>query len=327
MESDQRELFTTLLSRVSRSFYLTMRVLPRPIRPQISLAYLLARATDTIADTRMVPRAKRIAVLREMQSLTRVPVLGTVAEQQALPAERELLERLPECLDLLDRMSAADRRLIQHVLGTIIQGQIFDLERFPGETEHELTALRDDRELEQYTYMVAGCVGEFWTEICRLHLKPVAHWDTTQAQRGVRFGKGLQLINILRDIPADLRRGRCYLPVAEPQRLLEPAGFELIREEYHRWLDRAVEHLDVAWEYVQQIPAGQWRLRLACVWPIWIGQKTIARLRPVNPFAATRPVKITRSEVYRLMLSSGWRCLWEPWLSRQFRRLRTATVR
>ena len=47
-------MLTSLLKEVSRSFYLTMRVLPSAIRPQIGLAYLLARTTDTIADTEIV---------------------------------------------------------------------------------------------------------------------------------------------------------------------------------------------------------------------------------------------------------------------------------
>jgi farnesyl-diphosphate farnesyltransferase len=48
---------TDLLKATSRSFYLTLRVLPAAVRPQISLAYLLARTTDTIADTEIVPLA------------------------------------------------------------------------------------------------------------------------------------------------------------------------------------------------------------------------------------------------------------------------------
>ena len=31
---------------------------------------------------------------------------------------------------------------------------------------------------------------------------------------GIRYGKGLQLVNILRDIPQDLRNGRCYIPLS-----------------------------------------------------------------------------------------------------------------
>src|SRR6266446_1521302 len=61
------ELLTTLLREVSRSFYLTMRVLPGAIRPQIGLAYLLARTADTIADTELVPLTQRLDALRSLR--------------------------------------------------------------------------------------------------------------------------------------------------------------------------------------------------------------------------------------------------------------------
>jgi len=67
MSTTQAELIGPLLRDVSRSFYLTLRVLPKEIRPQVSLAYLLARATDTIADTKAVPRAKRVFALQQLR--------------------------------------------------------------------------------------------------------------------------------------------------------------------------------------------------------------------------------------------------------------------
>ena len=51
MAESPQKVLNGLLQGVSRSFYLTLRVLPGSIRPQIGLAYLLARTTDTIADT------------------------------------------------------------------------------------------------------------------------------------------------------------------------------------------------------------------------------------------------------------------------------------
>ncbi len=60
--------FTKLLKQVSRSFYLTLRILPDAIRPQIGLAYLLARATDTIADTSLVPVDRRLEALRDLKN-------------------------------------------------------------------------------------------------------------------------------------------------------------------------------------------------------------------------------------------------------------------
>src|SRR5438034_3469826 len=60
-------LLTSLLKQVSRSFYLTLRFLPGSIRPQIGVAYLLARATDTIADTAIVPLPARLEALEVLR--------------------------------------------------------------------------------------------------------------------------------------------------------------------------------------------------------------------------------------------------------------------
>ena len=65
MEYSSNQMLTALLRDVSRSFYLTLRVLPAAIRPQIGLAYLLARTTDTIADTELVPVEGRLAALEK----------------------------------------------------------------------------------------------------------------------------------------------------------------------------------------------------------------------------------------------------------------------
>jgi farnesyl-diphosphate farnesyltransferase len=327
MTTSRTELIGPLLRNVSRSFYLTLRVLPRDIRPQISLAYLLARATDTIADTKAVPRAKRVVALQELQNLSHVPDLGAIAEHQTSAAEARLLERLEDCVIALEQFDEADDRRIQALLKIIISGQIFDLQRFPGETDKEVVALSDDGELDRYTYMVAGCVGEFWTKMCIAHLPTLRAWNANEmCQLGVRFGKGLQLVNVLRDIPKDLRIGRCYLPVSEPQALLDPRNFDAVRKLYTRWLDAAVEHLDAGWQYTMRIPRPQTRLRLACVWPIWIGLMTIARLRAQNPLDPTRRVKISRGEVYGVMAHSLLACRSDNALNRRYGSLRAAAA-
>src|ERR1019366_7770231 len=61
------ESFQHLLKATSRSFYLTLRVLPARVRPQIGLAYLPAPTTDTIADTEIVPLAQRLDTLQELR--------------------------------------------------------------------------------------------------------------------------------------------------------------------------------------------------------------------------------------------------------------------
>ena len=61
--SGEAELFA-LLKGVSRSFYISVRFLPKRIRMAIALGYLLARASDTIADTNRLPPAERIEFLK-----------------------------------------------------------------------------------------------------------------------------------------------------------------------------------------------------------------------------------------------------------------------
>jgi farnesyl-diphosphate farnesyltransferase len=231
-------------------------------------------------------------------------------------AERVLLQRIPEALEVLDHSQVWQKECIRTVLETIVGGQILDLDRFgairPGQG---VVALPNAETLEDYTYRVAGCVGEFWTRVCRNQLFPAASLDDAAFQAdGIRFGKGLQLINILRDLPKDLQAGRCYLPCDElareglvPADLLDPAVEDRLRPMYNRWLLQAEGHLAAGWNYVRSIPPGQVRVRLACAWPILIGLQTLRRLRAPGVLDARRRVKISRSDVRSILWATLWR--------------------
>jgi farnesyl-diphosphate farnesyltransferase len=128
---------------------------------------------------------------------------------------------------------------------------------------------------------------------------------------GIRFGKGLQLVNILRDLPRDLQAGRCYLPEQplralglSPGDLLVPAQYPLLQPLYGQYLDVAESHLSAGWAYTLSIPRGCIRLRLACAWPILIGMQTLAKLRNANPLDVQQRIKISRSEVRAVVLKS-----------------------
>jgi farnesyl-diphosphate farnesyltransferase len=289
-----------LLKATSRSFYLTLRVLPARVRPQIGLAYLLARTTDTIADTELVPLPQRLDALHELRERilgqSSAPLnFGELAQRQNVSAERLLLERAGDSLALLQTLSTEDLKLVRDVLATITSGQELDLRRFANSSADKITALETDAELDDYTYRVAGCVGGFWTRICRAHL----------------FGKGLQLVNILRDLPADLKKGRCYLPMQKlepaklfPETLLSPANEAKFLPFYHSCLDEAQSHLRAGWNYTNTLPFGQFRVRLACAWPILLGVKTIQKLRSANVMELRKRVKVSRGEVRGILLRS-----------------------
>ena len=304
-----------LLKQTSRSFYLTLRVLPATVRPQIGLAYLLARTTDTIADTELVPVEKRLEALQKLRDRilgksTSPLDFGELARQQGSPAEGVLLEKCEDTLSLLQGCFKTDQELIRSVLDVITSGQELDLKRFANASQKNIVALQSDAELDDYTYRVAGCVGEFWTRICRAELFPKPLWENAGLLAdGVRFGKGLQLVNILRDLPADLSKGRCYMPADElskadlvPADLLQPSNEPRFRPLYNRYLDMAEAHLAAGWHYTNTIPRSRLRMRLACAWPILIGIETTKRLRLENPLDAAKRIKINRAEVRAILL-------------------------
>lgn len=306
-----------LLARTSRSFYLTLRVLPAAVRPQIGLAYLLARTTDTIADTGIISVEQRLAALQKLRQRIRSESVvalefGELARQQGSPAERTLLEQCEETLAALAGLPIHDAQLVRAVLETITSGQELDLRRFACASAGSIVALHTDAELDDYTYRVAGCVGEFWTKMCRAHLFPNAELDEAQLLTdAVRFGKGLQLVNILRDLPVDLRQGRCYLPAERlagvgllPADLLKPENEPRLRPLYHGYLNLAQAHLAAGWAYTSALPRGQVRVRLACSWPILIGVRTLVRLRSANVLDAAQRVKVNRAEVRGIILRS-----------------------
>ena len=314
-----------LLKQVSRSFYISIRVLPREIRPQIGLTYILARTTDTAADTRSAPTPLRRAALHRMRTEIAAAAAGDAVHgsdfrdlSEGMPQiDRALIERFPDALGRLRRCSAPDRRRIGDVLGSITGGQEIDLSRFGEATVEHIAALDTDAELDDYTYQVAGCVGEFWTKMCQAHLFPEVNVaDAFLFERGVRFGKGLQLVNILRDLPRDLRQGRSYIPLAplaernlSPESLLDPASMKTFRPLYDHYLQQAEEYLAAGRDYVDALPRRQLRVRLACTLPMLIGTETLARLRTANVLDDRYTIKVSRPDVRRLIFASLLYCL------------------
>jgi farnesyl-diphosphate farnesyltransferase len=188
--------------------------------------------------------------------------------------------------------------------------------------------LGKNSDLDDYTYRVAGCVGEFWTRICRAHVFPNARLeDKVLLEQSVRFGKGLQLVNILRDIAADLRLGRCYLPLEKltevgltPDALLDPRNESKLRPVYNQYLELACEHLMAGWAYTTALPWKNARVRLACAWPILIGLETVKLLRKSNVLEPAQRAKINRKAVKKWIwrsvfyypVPSLWRALAQP---------------
>src|SRR5216110_860305 len=234
-----------------------------------------------------------------------INLIASFISLQLNKSERQLLESLPDCLDWLEQLEEADRNDIRLVLEKITRGQILDLQRFNN--PQEIRALTTAADLDEYTYLVAGCVGEFWTRLCFRHVRNFATLgEDEMLALGKRYGMALQLINVLRDAGADLRAGRCYFPEYElsaahltpVQILSEPERFQPI---YRSWLEKAKRGVECGMQYSRAIQ--NWRVRAATVLPALIGARTLALLDAAGLTALQRVVKVPRREVRTMMLS------------------------
>jgi len=319
--SSHRGLLGPLLRDVSRSFYLTLRVLPASLRVPVGLAYLLARAADTIADTQLLPPPHRLQLLLAFRAQVAGPaedarlreIEAALTAHQQDSSERLLLQSLVPAVRLLDKLSEADRGEVRAVVTTLTRGMEMDLATFPLENSGKVAALRNMEELDRYIFLVAGCVGEFWTRITLAHTPALGGWDAAEmCARGVRFGKALQLTNVLRDCPRDLRIGRCYFPSDKlaqvglrPEDLLKAENSARARPILRELLLVALDHYREALRYTLAIPRRCVRLRLACLWPVLIGLPTLGQLaRRPDWLEPGRPARVAQGFVNRMLVLS-----------------------
>lgn len=261
------------------------------------MGYLLARASDTLADSAAAPAEARLLCLdwfarsaagEEPAPRWPLPVLNAVGD----PRERRLLEAAGDLLEWLEKLPPGEAALVREVVAIIIGGQRLDLQRFANADAAHPAVLACAEELDDYTWRVAGCVGAFWTKLGFLTLG--AGFSSSPPDKlldgAIEYGKGLQLVNILRDLPADLKTGRCYLPVADPLDAEELMAAAL------PWIRKARGQVGRGMEYAAALESR--RLRAASGLPARIAVETLDRLEAADWDRWCRGVKVPRRRVY-----------------------------
>jgi farnesyl-diphosphate farnesyltransferase len=211
-----------LLEKTSRTFALSIPVLPEPTRRQVMIAYLLFRIADTFEDAAHWPPEKRIEALDEFRDLlgdfssgkaSRLAEKWTAAGASPHPGYCELIAQAPF---VIDAFSALDPEAIASIGGHVSRSAE-GMAGFVARSEGGILALRDLEDLRAYCYAVAGIVGEMLSELFLLKrdiLIPAAPYLRTRA---AKFGEALQLVNILKDASVDVSEGRSYLPKGVPR--------------------------------------------------------------------------------------------------------------
>jgi 4,4'-diapophytoene synthase len=331
------------LPAVSRTFALVIPVLPHPVVVPVLVAYLLCRMADTIEDDPAIDGEAKSGLVEELIGLcseSRRPVrrldafLARWRACQSLPdtPDGRLMEGAGQVLDVLDALPRLPREAVVRCVRVMARGMAeIARRRLELSGGHSLLVLGRIRELEEYCYYVAGTVGEMLTAVFAWYSPRVRLRIRRLASRAVSFGQGLQLTNILKDVYEDLCRGFCWIPRElqaryglEPRTLLEPghrpAALRLLSE----LMGLARNDLAVALEYTLAIPRRDRRLRLFCLWPLFMAVLTLRRLRSsAGQVLTPAKVKISRSSVMAVVLvtklifwSNGLLKLWFYWLSR-----------
>jgi farnesyl-diphosphate farnesyltransferase len=207
-----------LLQRTSRTFALSIPLLPEPLQTEVAIAYLLFRIIDTFEDaTRWAPsqRARALGLFAQlMKSDDLISLRELTSQWHADPpldhaGYLELLARTPEVIEWQRRLRpAAGEQLRRHVVRSA-RGMMAVVERIDARGVLELTTLQD---LRDYCYVVAGIVGEMLTGLFLLQSPTLESVAGELRARAVEFGEALQLVNILKDSQADGAEKRSYLP-------------------------------------------------------------------------------------------------------------------
>ena len=283
-----------LLRRVARSFALTIRLLPKNLQEPIGLAYLLARASDTMVDRgSLSPEASRqlLCLLQELlnqeqegkevqETLLSIEKRVNVVLTHFQGAENKLIALLPRLLRALysEERAFDEHQAIVAVWQEIIEGQLRDLRWFLLERKKLLTPEERDR----YLYLVAGSVGAFWTKLLHGYGYGFSQASPEVMKKwGVAYGKGLQLTNILRDRQEDVHSGRFYYQESEREELIE----------------KAFSYLQQGELYVNALSSR--RLRCATLLPLLLAKQTLVL---IIKYPHKERVKVSRWKVYLTLL-------------------------
>ena len=269
----------TLLKENARTLYLSAKIMPRKQRQVFSVAYLLCRIADTIADTPLLPLDDRIYFIKNYPVLIKNQDKELLAKYLALNLdmnqkfEKEiiLLENLPLCLDAYKKLNKREQDDVLEVVTAVSTAMDWDLNYFADEDlTYLLKAVPSDKETIDYCAHMGGAPGIFWAKLLLNGKENKKFIEDAQ-----KIGMALQITNILKDVASDLKLGRIYLPIVDltkhslmPQDLLDKKNYKLFLPIVYKWLHFGLENISVTPEFVKQIPFYKVFVRAAVMWPV-----------------------------------------------------------
>ena len=287
---------------MSRTFAVTIPLLPTEVRYVIGNAYLLCRIADTIEDEpTLADEFKRVFLSRFIEvvqngaaTVTFAHDLSSLLTEATPKSEQDLVEHVGMVIDFHMNLPDGQRKPINRCIETMCTG----MTEFIGT---DSTGLPTMWHVERYCYFVAGVVGEMITDVLCDYSHLIDKRRADLAKLSVQFGRGLQLVNILKDHREDRRRGTTWLP-----RQIHPTRIHSDGEWDEQDLTETVIHvaktarrdLRAALRYVLLIPEHETRVRHFLAVTLGLAVLTLRRIHAKPDFQHGDDVKISRSQVY-----------------------------
>jgi farnesyl-diphosphate farnesyltransferase len=315
-----------MLGRVSRTFALSNRCLPRRFRRAMTIAYLLLRVSDFLEDNQILEPGRKHDLLclwdRVLAGLERkrrlLRELNTLSWDEN-DAEAEVASRYPEIMQRLTRLPESQNQVVIGRVRETTQGMALWQARG--------SVFDDEADLDDYMHYVAGVVGYLITEVFSDVSILIAGRRETLMPLGREYGLGLQTVNVIRGLRKDYDRGWIFVPRSfceaegvEPEGLFDPANLTRSRRVLDRLVEKAERHLISGLAFVMKLPRSMHRVRLATMWPLLFAARTLAITRN-NPQVLLGEAKISRRDVKAIIRHTtalGWS---NTWLSRYYRTL------
>lgn len=310
-----------MLPLVSRTFAPTIRMLPVGLNTVVTVAYLLCRIADTVEDSEDLSIDKKKRLLNLYISIFKKdidnPLDKFMQQLVSLPKnshDEKLVYNLPKIINVYHTFSPMFQK---HIGLWVVEMSIGMRKYAQASVKKKFSFLNTMKELDEYMYYVAGTVGYLLTELFSYYSKKITPAVTKKLHHlAESFGKGLQMVNIIRDMTTDLRRGQSYIPEElllkyklDRKSIFETHNSHKAQQLFNELIFNAVRHLDKAIDYILLLPKDEKGIRLFCMLPVFWAMRTLQKIQE-NTLALLGqekikvPRKMIKKEYYFALINS-----------------------
>ncbi|QCR34456.1 squalene/phytoene synthase family protein [Lysinibacillus sp. SGAir0095] len=260
-----------VLKETSRTFYIPITFLQKELKTAVANAYLMMRAIDEIEDNEHPELTGEVknAILTEVSELLKEEQFNEQKYFEIIkPIQEYLSEVTLRLADWIHLLPKGSEKIVKSATSEMAEGM--------GKWAKSDFKVRTKEDLDEYTYYVAGLVGVMLSELWE--------WNAgvkTDRELAIGYGRGLQLVNILRNQEEDYReRGVSFVP----------EGWT--RDDLFQYAEENLEKADL---YMKDIHKRT--ILLFCRLPLALAHKTLKSLKEGKEKMSRAEVEKTVEEI------------------------------